>query len=192
MGERDASVAAEVEAATEHRRYRRLAEAFGRGGIPDLIIDNARPDLEQDANDILARLTDYEMSVHFEMRRETKSGKTRDTFDVLVSHEGGLRDFAMFSGGEAFRIAFAVRLALSKLLVRRAGARLETLVVDEGFGTQDPEGRERLVEAINLARQEFAKVLVITHLEDLKDHFGAQIHVSKDPARGSLVRVIPA
>jgi exonuclease SbcC len=126
------------------------------------------------------------------MRRETKSGKPRDTFDVLVSHESGDRDFAMFSGGEAFRIAFAVRLALSKLLVRRAGARLETLVIDEGFGTQDPEGRERLIDAINVAHQEFAKVLVITHLDDLKDLFGAQIHVSKDPALGSLVRVVPA
>jgi exonuclease SbcC len=69
---------------------------------------------------------------------------------------------------------------------------LETLVIDEGFGTQDPEGRERLVEAINLARQEFSKVLVITHLDDLKDLFGTQIHVSKDPVRGSMVRVIRA
>lgn len=180
---------AEREAATTHRRYRRLAGAFGRGGIPDLIIDNARPELQAEANEILGRLTDYEMSVHFEMQRELKSGKAKDTFDVLVHHDGGLRDFAMFSGGEAFRVAFAVRLALSKLLVRRSGARLETLVIDEGFGTQDPQGRERLVEAITLARREFAKILVITHLDDLKDVFGAQIRVSKDPLSGSRVEV---
>ena len=190
--ERDLAQQSEREAATEHRRYSRLVQAFGRGGIPDLIIDNARPDLEADANTILGRLTDYEMSVHFAMQRGTKSGKAKETFDVLVHHDGGLRDFAMFSGGEAFRIAFAVRLALSKLLVRRAGARLETLVIDEGFGTQDPEGRERLIEAINVAREEFAKVLVITHLDDLKEAFGAQIQVSKDPGRGSVVGVIPA
>ena len=98
----------------------------------------------------------------------------------------------MFSGGEAFRIAFAVRLAMSKLLVRRAGARLETLVIDEGFGTQDPQGRERLVEAIDIAREEFAKVLVITHLDDLKDHFGTQIRVTKDRDRGSVVDVVRA
>ncbi len=181
--------AAEVEAAADHRSYRRLTEAFGRGGIPDLIIDNALPELEEEANQILGALSDYEMSVHFAMRRETKTGKARDTFDVLVHHDGGVRDFAMFSGGEAFRIAFSVRLAMSKLLVRRAGARLETLVVDEGFGTQDPQGRERLVEALNLARREFSKVLVITHLDDLKDLFGSQIRVWKDPRRGSVFEV---
>ncbi|MEX0875307.1 MAG: SMC family ATPase [Actinomycetota bacterium] len=181
----EAERAHEVEAAGQHRSYRRLTEAFGRGGIPDLIIDNALPELEEEANQILGSLSDYEMSVHFAMQRETKSGKARDTFDVLVHHDGGVRDFAMFSGGEAFRIAFAVRLAMSKLLVRRAGARLETLVVDEGFGTQDPQGRERLIGALNVARREFAKVLVITHLDDLKDLFEAEIRVWKDPQRGS-------
>jgi exonuclease SbcC len=125
------------------------------------------------------------------MKRPTKAGKEKDTFDVLVHHGGGLpRDFAMFSGGEAFRIAFAVRLAMSKLLVRRAGAQLETLVIDEGFGTQDPEGRERLIEAINLARREFGKVLVITHLDELKDAFATQIRVTKDDKRGSVLDVV--
>jgi exonuclease SbcC len=119
------------------------------------------------------------MSIQFHLDRPTKAGKAKETFEVRVSHDGGERDFAMFSGGEAFRVSFAVRLAMSKLLVRRSGARLETLVIDEGFGTQDPEGRERLVEAINLAREEFGKVLVITHLDDLKDQFGAQIRVEK-------------
>jgi len=188
----EATRTAEVQAAAEHRSYRRLTEAFGRGGIPDLIIDNALPELEEEANRILGALSDYEMSVHFQMEKLTKSGKTRDTFDVLVHHDGGVRDFSMFSGGEAFRIAFSVRLAMSKLLVRRAGARLETLVVDEGFGTQDPQGRERLVEALNLARAEFSKVLVITHLDDLKDLFGAQIRVWKDPGAGSVFDVQPA
>ncbi len=182
---------AELSAATEHRRYRRLMEAFGRGGIPDLVIDNVRPELEDEANDVLGRLTDYEMDVRFHLKRSTKAGKEKDTFDVLVHHGGGVpRDFAMFSGGEAFRIAFAVRLAMSKLLVRRAGAQLETLVIDEGFGTQDPEGRERLVEAINLARREFGKVLVITHLDELKDAFGTQIRVTKDDRKGSVLEVV--
>src|SRR5207245_3158150 len=117
------------------------------------------------------------------------TGKVRETFEVLVHHDGGVRDFRMFSGGEAFRIAFAVRLGLSKLLVRRAGARLETLVIDEGFGTQDPTGRERLIEAIELARGEFAKVLVITHLDELKDVFGSQIRVTKDPVEGSRLQI---
>jgi exonuclease SbcC len=177
-------------AAGEHRTYERLAQAFGRKGIPALIIENALPELEQEANIILGDLTNQEMSLMFRRDKLTKSGKPRETFDVQVHHDGGVRDFQMFSGGEAFRIAFAIRLALSKLLVRRAGARLETLVIDEGFGTQDAEGRERLLEAINVARKEFRKILVISHLDDLKDAFPAQLRVTKDPVAGSVVELV--
>ncbi len=97
----------------------------------------------------------------------------------------------MFSGGEAFRINFALRLALSRVLAHRAGARLQTLVIDEGFGSQDADGRQRLVEAINLVSNEFEKILVITHLEDLKDAFPARIEVTKTPL-GSQVQVVVA
>jgi exonuclease SbcC len=95
----------------------------------------------------------------------------------------------MFSGGEAFRVNFAIRLALSEVLAQRAGARLQTLVIDEGFGSQDAQGRQRLVEAINLVRQDFARILVITHIDELKDAFPTRIEVEKTP-RGSQLRVL--
>ena len=85
----------------------------------------------------------------------------------------------MFSGGEAFRANLAIRIALSKLLARRAGAQLQTLIVDEGFGTQDAQGRERLVQAITSIQDDFERVLVITHIDELKDHFPARIDVVK-------------
>jgi exonuclease SbcC len=74
-------------------------------------------------------------------------------------------------------------------LAQRAGARLQTLVIDEGFGSQDAIGRQRLVEAINLVQTDFAKILVITHLEELKDAFPSRIEVEKSNT-GSLVSVI--
>ena len=94
----------------------------------------------------------------------------------------------MFSGGEAFRINFAVRIALSKLLARRAGARLRTLFIDEGFGTQDAQGRERLVEAIRTIEDDFERLFIITHIDELRDAFPARIEVTKTP-RGSFARV---
>jgi exonuclease SbcC len=108
-----------------------------------------------------------------------------ETLDVKISDELGTRNLELYSGGEAFRVNFAIRVALSKLLAHRAGARLQTLVVDEGFGTQDAFGRQRLVEAINLVRQDFAKILVITHIDELKDAFPTRIEVEK-PTGGQL------
>jgi exonuclease SbcC len=93
----------------------------------------------------------------------------------------GTRAYENYSGGEQFRVNFAIRIALSKLLARRAGAQLQTLVVDEGFGTQDALGRERLVAAINAVQDDFELILVITHIEELKDAFPARIEVVKTP-----------
>ncbi|MBU4224586.1 MAG: hypothetical protein KKC71_02050, partial [Chloroflexi bacterium] len=93
------------------------------------------------------------------------------------------------SGGEAFRVNFAIRLALSEVLAQRKGARLQTLVIDEGFGSQDTQGRQRLIEAINAVRGDFAKILIITHLDELKDVFPTRIEVEKTD-KGSSVLVV--
>ena len=68
---------------------------------------------------------------------------------------------------------------------------MQTLVIDEGFGSQDAQGRQRLVEAINLVRDDFEKILVITHLEELKDAFPTRIEVEKT-LEGSQLSVIQA
>ncbi|HSO27470.1 MAG TPA: SbcC/MukB-like Walker B domain-containing protein, partial [Anaerolineales bacterium] len=100
-----------------------------------------------------------------------------------------VRDYEMFSGGEAFRVNFAIRLALSEVLAQRAGARLQTLVIDEGFGSQDELGRQRLIEAINMVRSDFEKILVITHIDELKNQFPTRIEVEKS-IDGSRIQVI--
>ena len=74
---------------------------------------------------------------------------------------------------------FAIRVALSQLLARRSGTQLQTLIMDEGFGVLDAAGRERLVEAINAAQTDFQRILVVTHIEELKDMFPVRIEVVK-------------
>lgn len=83
---------------------------------------------------------------------------------------------------------FALRIALSKLLAGRAGAHLRTLFIDEGFGTQDDDGRAKLVEAINAIQDDFDLILVITHIDELRESFPVQIMVEKG-AEGSRVQV---
>ncbi len=93
------------------------------------------------------------------------------------------------SGGEQFRVNFAIRVALSQLLARRAGTQMRTLIVDEGFGALDASGRERLVEAINAAQRDFERILVVTHIDELKDLFPTRIEITKSP-RGSEIMVV--
>ena len=172
-------------------RHRMLESAFGKDGVPALLIEQALPEVESRANEILDRLSDGRMSVHFETQaayRDSKRGDLRETRDIMISDGAGKRDYEMYSGGEAFRVNFAIRLALSQVLAGRKGARLQTLVIDEGFGSQDTQGRQRLIETINLVRHNFAKILLISHLDELKDAFPTRIEVEKTE-RGSILSV---
>ncbi|MSQ11334.1 MAG: SMC family ATPase [Dehalococcoidia bacterium] len=166
-----------------------LADAFGRNGLQAMLIDEVLPELEQDANQLLSRLTDGRMTLRLQTERVTRSGEPRETLDLLVGDELGTRSYDLFSGGEAFRINFALRLALARLLARRAGAPLRTLFVDEGFGTQDAAGREHLVEALQSIQSDFDLIIAITHLEEVKEAFPVKIEVTKDE-RGSVFRLV--
>jgi exonuclease SbcC len=172
--------------------YKTLERAFGKDGVPALLIEQALPEIEMKANQVLGRLSEDSMHLHFETQaryKDEKRKELRETLEIQVSDGAGLRDYEMYSGGEAFRVNFAIRLALSEVLAHRKGARLQMLVIDEGFGSQDALGRQRLIQAINAVKADFAKILVITHLEELKDAFPTRIEVEKTEA-GSTVVVI--
>ena len=175
-----------AQASREEKIYKDLAQAFGKRGIQALLIEMALPEIEAEANRLLGRMTDNRMHVKIETQKETKKGDLLETLDITIADELGTRNYEMFSGGEAFRINFAVRIALSKLLARRAGAPLPTLIIDEGFGTQDITGIEKVKEAINSIQDDFDKILVITHMEELRDAFPTRIDVIKT-AEGSTL-----
>ncbi len=166
-----------------------LTLAFGKKGIQAMLIETALPELEREANRLLSQMTDNQMHLTFETQRDTKKGDVAETLEIKIADALGTRVYDAYSGGEAFRLDFAIRIALSKLLARRAGARLETLIIDEGFGSQDARGRERLVEAIISVQRDFRRVLVITHIQELKDMFPVQIEIVKTP-NGSIWNIV--
>jgi exonuclease SbcC len=172
----------------EQSIYQELATAFGRQGVQAMLIETVVPRLEDETNALLGRMTDNRMNVKLETQRERASGQgePRETLEILVSDELGPRSYEMYSGGEAFRVNLALRIALSKVLAKRMGAPLPTLFIDEGFGTQDTVGRERILDVINSIGEDFEKVLVITHFDDLKDGFEVRINVLKDESGSTI------
>ena len=175
----------------EHRRlardksiYDELTTAFGKNGIQALVIESAIPQLQDDANEILGRVTENRMHLKLELDESTS-----EQLEIRIADELGTRDYLTFSGGEAFRINFALRIALSRLLARRSGAPLPVLFIDEGFGSQDRAGQERLTEAIQSIQDEFEKIIVITHIDQMKEAFPVRIEVSKGE-RGSTFSIV--
>jgi exonuclease SbcC len=174
------------EAKRQYRVYQELAQAFGKNGIQALMIENVLPQLEAETNQLLARLSANQLHVQFVTQKAGRSSKATkkapkmiDTLDILIADARGTRPYETYSGGEAFRINFAIRLALARLLAQRAGAALQLLIIDEGFGTQDQEGCDRLIAAINAIASDFACILTVTHMPYFKEAFQARIEVSK-------------
>lgn len=171
--------------------YRKLRTAFGKNGIQSLIIEQSLPEIEERASEILHRLTDGKMQVHLETIKDKKSGGTKETLEIIITDDSGIpRAYETYSGGEAFRINFALRIALAQMLAERNGVKIRTLGIDEGFGTQDEDGIQYLIEAIQKVQDDFDKIIVITHLNRLKEAFPVRIEVVKDPIRGSEFTLI--
>lgn len=162
-----------------------LVQAFGKSGVQALLIEAALPELEEMANQLLHRLSDGRLQLMIETQRATVKGEVRETLEIFISDALGTRSYDNFSGGEKFRIDFALRVGLSKLLASRAGAPLRTLFIDEGLGSQDAEGRQHVLAAIHEIQKDFDLILVITHVEEAKDAFPVRIEVNWTQETGS-------
>ena len=162
--------------------YEELASAFGRNGIQALMIERAVPMLENTAKELLARLSDNKMTIKLELKEgriDRATGLPSEELNITISDEQGTRSYETFSGGETFRIDFAIRIAMSKLLASRSGSPLPILFIDEGFGSQDTIGQGRLIEVIQSISEDFEKIIVITHIDSMKENFDQQIEISK-------------
>ncbi len=174
-----------------HRQFlaQELQSAFGKNGIPALTIEHLLPQIEAEANHLLAQLSNHQLNLRFITQKAAKTAhKAIDTLDIEVADQRGTRAYETYSGGEAFRINFAIRLALARVLAQRQGCTLQTLIIDEGFGSQDREGCQRLLSAINAIAPEFGCILVVTHVPYLKEAFSTVISVQKT-AQGSVIEL---
>jgi len=182
------------ESQKNYRIYNELTLAFGKNGIQSLMIQNILPLLRDEANVILNRLTDNQLSVEF-LTQKPKSSRSKssvsefkDTLEIIISDTKGTRSYETYSGGEAFRINFSIRLALSRILAQKSGTPLQFLIIDEGFGTQDSEGCDRLIAALNAIADDFACILTVTHMPQFKEAFQTRIEVFKTE-EGSIIQL---
>ena len=188
-------------AALDHQSHiaELAAQMFSPRGIPHLIIAGVLPQLSQIATELLAQLCDDpSASIHLNPQKARADGEFADSLDIVIADRNGERNYALYSGGESFRIDIALRVALAKLLARRSGVSIRTLVIDEGFGTQDSEGIDRLASAVHRlgknggAGGSFDLVMVVTHVEELKNRFEQLLVVEKDGSGYSTVKRIAA
>jgi exonuclease SbcC len=174
---------------SRHSTLLTLAEAYRQ--IPLMILETmAIPCLEEEANRLLSRISAHGMWIKLATQRAVKSRDTlADALDIVVTDTVGERNYEEFSGGEGWEIDLALRIALAKLQARKAGATIQTLILDEGMGTQSGDRLEALVAALREIQNDFPLLLVITHVEALKDCFASRVDVSGGP-RNSVAELV--
>jgi exonuclease SbcC len=132
------------------------------------------------ANRHLARLSD-----RYRMRRG--AGEELDLEIEDLHQAGAVRPMASLSGGESFLASLALALGLSDIAGRNV--RIESLFVDEGFGSLDSEALDVAISALETLRQDSKTVGVISHVDLLKERIAAQIIVEKQSGGTSVLRI---
>lgn len=175
--------------------YESLIQAYGKTGIQADIIANSLPEIEDEINDLLNLLCNGSISINFITQKDTKGKKLKsinsiETLDINVIDKNGSRTYESYSGGEKFRIDFACHVGLAKFLAKRAGSNIDFFIVDEGLGSQDEDAKSQFIHSVNLLTQVFKKVMIITHIEEIKDVFNNKVLIHKDPLLGSKVSLL--
>jgi len=147
---------------------------FAPTGIQSDIISEAVPDLEEYTNDILSKFenSDLQLKIH------TEDKKGNDTFDWEVINKGNSVKYRDISSGEKMRVSFAFRIGNSMRCSYTKGCKFDFLIIDE-IHALDPEGLEEFVDIIKNLSKIFKHVIVISHLQEIKEYFSTQILVTQ-------------
>jgi len=156
-------------------RLSELMKAFRNSLVARII-----PTLSQAASGLLSQLTNGRYS----------SLTLDDSYNIFIEDGGVKHVLERFSGGESDLANLCLRLAISRVIAERSGTQgINLLVLDEIFGSQDASRKRNLMASFNALSNQFRQILLITHIEDIRDDLGSVIEVYEDENGESRVRV---
>ncbi len=131
----------------------------------------------------------------YELKRADQAQNQRSQsgleLDVTDHYNGTVRSVRTLSGGEAFLASLSLALGLADEVQSSAGGiSLDTMFVDEGFGSLDERALEQAIQALLSLSEGSRLVGIISHVGELKERIGRKILVTKDPALGSRAEIV--
>lgn len=168
---------------TKGGNSRESFESYVQSVYFDKILSCANVHMRQMSND------------HYELVRQTVSRDNRGNrtldIDVTDHYNGTTRDVKSLSGGESFIASLSLALGLSDTVQQISGGiQIETMFVDEGFGSLDQDTLQQAMTALRSLTQSGRLIGIISHVETVKNEIPKQIIVKKDGANGSTAKVI--
>ena len=143
------------------------------------------------ANVHLMRMSGGQYDLIRQKRPATLRGQSGLELDVIDHYNGSTRSVRTLSGGESFIASLSLALGLSEEIQASAGGvRLESMFVDEGFGTLDEETLDQAVKALESLTEGHRLIGVISHVQALRERLDRQIVVRKDRNGGSRAEIM--
>ena len=162
--------------------YGVLQEAFKQ--IPVQVQSRLRPRIRKETSELLNEITDGKYP-YINLEKD---------YSLTVYYDGKYYPISRFSGGEKDLINLCLRVGISRVLVslsaQRNFARIQSLFLDECFGSFDIERRNNLLSALNQLRKYFAQIIVISHIEDIKEALPESFYVEETADGTSIVKKI--
>ncbi|MCX6503126.1 MAG: SMC family ATPase, partial [Microbacterium sp.] len=192
----DAAHAAVAEQTAEAEAVARLADTVA-GRVPntmkmDLETFVLAAELEEivaAANLRLAEMSSGRYALLHTDARAARGGASGLGIEVMDAHTGRSRPPQSLSGGETFLASLALALGLAEVVTARAGGiRLDTLFIDEGFGSLDADTLELAMRTLDQLRAGGRAVGVISHVEAMQEQLPAQVHVAATANGPSIIR----
>ena len=137
------------------------------------------------ANVRLMKMTGGQYDLKRRKTADTMRGQTGLELDVIDHYNGTERSVKTLSGGESFKASLALALGLSDEVQMSTGIQLDTLFVDEGFGSLDPESLNQAYNTLAGLTEGNRLVGIISHVAELKERIDKQIVVTKEKSDGS-------
>ncbi|KAF0247505.1 MAG: exonuclease SbcC, partial [bacterium] len=158
--------------------YTKLATTFGKRGLQAKIIQAAQEKIKQHANTTLRRLSNGVWQI--DLQENNQGTELEILVRDLSQPKSPLRPFEYLSGGEKFRVAISLAIAIGQSI--SGGRTVDTLVIDEGFGALDEINRALLVNELRRLSEEVlhgGRVIIVSHQEDVCWEFANRYHISK-------------
>jgi exonuclease SbcC len=161
-------------AVSEKESLELLKEALSPRGIKAVIIDYLVPNLEERINGVLSQMSEFRIRLDTQKATADEEGVKEGLFITVINDLKEELPFTSYSGGEKVKITVAIAEALASLM-SSVGFR----IMDENIVSLDKESTEGFIEVLTKLQEKFPQLLVISHLQEVKDIFEKQIMVTK-------------
>jgi exonuclease SbcC len=153
--------------------YKILAEYLGRDRLQRFLLQQAESGIVSNANQVLDRISGGSLRLELRHDGNEPAAKKVTALDLLAfNSEAGTDPMPVYllSGSQRFRVAVSLALGIGQF-AGTGTRRIESVIIDEGFGSLDQEGRREIIDELHNLKEELSRIILVSHQDEFADAF---------------------